>query len=784
MEQANHAYGTESLRGDIMKKISFTLLFIIMVAGSVNAQIIWPLNNLPDYDIANDISSPFGPRVIKNQYSQYQYDFHGAIDIVESSDNSVHSVDDYGEVVKKAHYSTPSGTFTVVVVQYPDSNNPQNAPYYVRYTGLTFSSYFQIQHEVFNKGDYIGDYDLGYAHLDFKYYPDVKNTGQNIYTNPDNRVNPLDLLPYNNDAGNLYVTLKSIQWNQILNQPSKDYLSIKLEDHGLDFNDLSVFISAKANNGQSLNQTDILYGVNQPYYEVNYIKRTNCANDGPVLSNPYGLNTSLENSYGGTIGGGVLIIPDSYNHWGTDGKIVEYRFLLNPQYSRDIQNNQMLVQVEATDIKGRQKTFPWESAIPTPIGGGGTPGVPTNVVASSNSINMSVNLSWQPADNAEFYSVYRRKTSESDSTYQSIGISQDPSFEDTYKTIPGTSYTYAVTAYNGSEESPRSTDVTATMPGSGTIFTDRIWAGANITGNVTVNNNAKLTIQQDSRITLGSGVTVSDSAAMNISRGTQIFLGSGINIVDGSGSKITANGTSGDPVEFRRLDPNSSWNIIYLRGNGNQFTWTLFDGGYEDVAVESAGNDFSNCTFRNGWRGISSYWDQAGDGGRSSFYLTNCMVEDNSSVGVVAYHTDAFLSTSTIRHNASAGLWLYDSYPGISGNAIINNDTANNAGRAGLEVVGGSDVVLTPYEGNFLSSGGNQFADNPVYQILVDASSFLSMGNDHNSGYNSVTRGTGNSNYLLYNESSTSVAARGNWWDTSNPDASLFYGPVDYSSGL
>ncbi|HKI45888.1 MAG TPA: right-handed parallel beta-helix repeat-containing protein, partial [Balneolales bacterium] len=115
-----------------------------------------------------------------------------------------------------------------------------------------------------------------------------------------------------------------------------------------------------------------------------------------------------------------------------------------------------------------------------------------------------------------------------------------------------------------------------------------------------------------------------------------------------------------------------------MNGSGNQFTWCLFDGGNKNVGILSQNNTFSNCTFRNGWRGISSGGNNDGTGGNSSFTLNNCMIQDNSTVGVVAYHDNPTLYNTTIQHSGSAGLWLYDAAfdeysPGH--NAILNNNT-------------------------------------------------------------------------------------------------------------
>jgi len=267
-------------------------------------------------------------------------------------------------------------------------------------------------------------------------------------------------------------------------------------------------------------------------------------------------------------------------------------------------------------------------------------------------------------------------------------------------------------------------------------------------------------------------LSVQSGATLTIDAGSVLGLGNNVSINIRPGAKLTVNGISNSPVHFQRLYADTAWGQIYLYGDGNQFTWTLFDGGNKNVGVGSTNNTFTDCTFRNGWRGVSSGSNQSGSG-NSSFTMTDCMVENNSSVGVVAYYSNVSLSGTTIQNNGQAGLWLYNSSSNsFSRNAFISNGTTSS-GRDGMEVVGGSDVSFTP-------SGLNLVANNPTDQINVDAGSSLIMGDPslQEMGYNSIYGGSG---YHINNQSSTTVGAYGNWWGTSSPSSYLFLGSVDYS---
>ena len=274
-----------------------------------------------------------------------------------------------------------------------------------------------------------------------------------------------------------------------------------------------------------------------------------------------------------------------------------------------------------------------------------------------------------------------------------------------------------------------------------------------------------------------------DGGVLTIKKGTEVYLGPNVEIVVRPGSNIVADGTSSDPIHFQRQDTSQEWNTIALQGNGNTFTWCLFDGASTNVSVESDNNQFNHCTFRNAWRGVGTYYNQSGDGQLSYFKLNYCMVEDNTSVGVVVYHADAGFEHSTIQQNASAGLWLYDSPAhDFYETAVIDNDTDTNTnpGRDGVEVVGGSDVILFTYDGVNYGPGENRIANNPGDQVLNDYSSSLNLGipNTPDYGYNGIFGGSG---YRVNNENSTTVSAGEDWWGTTNPSSSLFNGPLDYS---
>ena len=156
------------------------------------------------------------------------------------------------------------------------------------------------------------------------------------------------------------------------------------------------------------------------------------------------------------------------------------------------------------------------------------------------------------------------------------------------------------------------------------------------------------------------------------------------------------------------------------------------------------------------------------------------MVENNSTVGVVVYHTDADFAFNTIRYNGLAGLWLYDSPANNFSRNLITGNATEDINREGIEVVGGSDVVLMQeQQPNYYYYGYNKIANNDGNQISVDYASYLYMGKYANQelGVNSII---GPDGLKLTNSSSTTVEAEGNWWGTDTPYQSFFTGPVDW----
>lgn len=284
----------------------------------------------------------------------------------------------------------------------------------------------------------------------------------------------------------------------------------------------------------------------------------------------------------------------------------------------------------------------------------------------------------------------------------------------------------------------------------------------------------------DGEIFLHQTTKVENNATLNILPGTTVYLAEDVNlsIRSGLGGKLIAEGTEEDPIQFLRADPNKAWGTIYLNSSEpNSIKWALFDGGSTNLTIASQNNTIEHSTFRNAtFRNIDSWHNQDGSG-NSSATISHALIETSSTVGIVAQYIDLDMSYTTIKNNNEAGMYITSAsvYP-FHRNEVINNGWSN---RDGVEVMSSGTFYM---QNSNLYEGYNEISGNQRHQVsssgdLIVGTYYPGMG-----GKNSVHGDHDTEfNYLVKNNSSTTVKAYDIWWGQSTTDTTMFYGPVNTS---
>lgn len=286
---------------------------------------------------------------------------------------------------------------------------------------------------------------------------------------------------------------------------------------------------------------------------------------------------------------------------------------------------------------------------------------------------------------------------------------------------------------------------------------------ANLGGVIEVLDNKVITVKSTARST---PIETKPGAIFKLGLNSQFVIEKQAAIV----------GTSAQPIRFQRLDPAKKWKDITLKADGNTFQYVVFDGGDKTVEVLSKNNTFKYTRFKNGWRGLSSGY--ATTGGRSSFKLEHSIVENNTGVGVFAFHSDPTLWYSTIRGSGEAGLYLEDAVVPSFYDILVTNNALTATTRAGVEVRSGGSFISPNYSASSLS-------DNVFHEIQVFAGATamtLGINGTLNFAYNTVkdAANTGSEKYIHNAASLTAKAEKVYWGSASAPPSTGFYGTVTY----
>ena len=231
--------------------------------------------------------------------------------------------------------------------------------------------------------------------------------------------------------------------------------------------------------------------------------------------------------------------------------------------------------------------------------------------------------------------------------------------------------------------------------------------------------------------------------------------------------QVSWTGTYQNPVRIERLYPTKQWGWLDLSANGNTFDYLILDGGYKNVEIRSKSNVFKHSRIENGWRGISSWY--AASGGRSSFTLENVVVDGNSSVGIVAYHSDPTFTGVTVKDNAQAGIYLFDAIANDVDDILVTSNALVSTTRSGVELMNGAAFNTADY-------GISRIADNTYHEVggyTGMSGSIFGIYGASPDGYNRVSDANNTGSELwVYNGSSTTMWYEEVYWGQMGSPAS------------
>jgi parallel beta-helix repeat protein len=244
----------------------------------------------------------------------------------------------------------------------------------------------------------------------------------------------------------------------------------------------------------------------------------------------------------------------------------------------------------------------------------------------------------------------------------------------------------------------------------------------------------------------GSVVTVSGSnitSTVVLSRftitGGNTYNGGGIYISDGASPTIKNNiirdnsaGFGGGGIWIHLSSPTISGNIIRNNSAGEL--------GSGIAIANSSPTVVSNTISFNSTRYGGGIYINLSSPAISDNVINNNSASRRGGGIYIVNRSSPTISGNTIKDNSAGtgrggGIYIYLSSPTVNGNAIRDNSATNGGG-------------IYAYFGSTLTAHGN---------IIC-----------------------GNSNYQLYNSTSETLDAIGNWWGTNSPGSAEIYGPVNY----
>lgn len=280
-------------------------------------------------------------------------------------------------------------------------------------------------------------------------------------------------------------------------------------------------------------------------------------------------------------------------------------------------------------------------------------------------------------------------------------------------------------------------------------------------GEVTENSTMSGDVTVDGNLTVAAGVTLT------------IEPGTTIEFLDGASLKVSgtlsAVGTSNNRITF--TNSSGTWGGIkfYSGSSGNVKYADISEATY-GIYINSATPNIQNCNLNDNLYGIYA------TGSYSTSWSTDAIksniIENNTGYGIYLYNSSPTLYGNTVENN-NIGVALFTNC-----NPVIALNNINSNTNYGLSCYSSSSPLVY-YNVTYSKGGHNQVRWHGSEAIKITGTSNPSFGKNSNQGYNSFTDGT--TTYLIYNTTSNTINAEGNWWGYSTgPLTSQLYGSIDY----
>jgi hypothetical protein len=212
-------------------------------------------------------------------------------------------------------------------------------------------------------------------------------------------------------------------------------------------------------------------------------------------------------------------------------------------------------------------------------------------------------------------------------------------------------------------------------------------------------------------------------------------------------------------------------------------TYTGVDASGDNVSVsQSKISGFHNAGIKvtGGYAALSHDTVDVGSTGVTGIDLVSCdsahvdhnVITGSSSgvrYGMKCYGLDTLTASYNTFEDVLTGMKVYG-----SSHIDVNHNVFSDNGSTGMSVEGTS----------WANVKHNSITGYAYYGVAVKNSAEADLGAYPDSGSNRIFTGSPWTDYCVMNKTAVALMAECNWWGTSQPTQSLFYGPVDWNPYL